>query len=132
MSVKIAIIGSRGFRDKLTVWAKLEDLKKEHTGTEGNCYMDLISGGARGVDTWAEEWADKTIYMNFKIIRPINPSEKFSYLLRNAEIVALSDKIIAFWDGKSKGTKFTIEYAKARGKEVRIIRDTEIASTKEE
>lgn len=30
----------------------------------------------------------------------------------------LADVIIAFWDGKSKGTKFTIDYALSKGKEV--------------
>ena len=32
------------------------------------------------------------------------------------------DKVLAFWDGKSRGTKQTLDYAERRGKPVKIIR----------
>ena len=60
--------------------------------------------------------------MQCQIIRPINPANKLDYLFRNVEIITLADKIIAFWDGKSKGTKFVIDYAKSRGKDVEVIK----------
>jgi len=33
----------------------------------------------------------------------------------------MCDEVLAFWNGKSRGTKFTIDYAKARGLKVNII-----------
>ena len=80
----------------------------------------IIHGGAIGAD----ELVDGFAYMagiNREVIRPISVSNKIDYLFRNVEIVAKSDKILAFWDGKSSGTKFTIDYAKSRGKEVKVI-----------
>lgn len=41
--------------------------------------------------------------------------------IRNRQIVDKSDKVIAFWDGGSKGTKSVIEYARKMKKDVRVI-----------
>jgi len=41
--------------------------------------------------------------------------------VRNKVIVDYADKIIAFWDGKSKGTLSVIEYAKKTGKPCEIV-----------
>jgi len=111
--MKIAIIGSKDFKDKEFVEKKLA---KEITETN----IAVITGGASGVDTWVEEFCKKN-YIFYEIIRPINPANKLDYLFRNIEIITLADKIIAFWDGESKGTKFVIDYAKARGKKVEVI-----------
>lgn len=45
---------------------------------------------------------------------------KAAPLIRNKLIVKNAEIIIAFWDGKSRGTKFTIDYAKRIGKEIKI------------
>lgn len=42
-------------------------------------------------------------------------------IIRNRRIVEYADRVIAFWDGKSKGTKMVIEYAEKVGKECRIV-----------
>ena len=112
--MKIAIIGSReGFTK--------EEVKKVMDNNFDYEYDRLITGGARGVDSFAIEIADKGA-KDPHIIKPINPSDKFSYLLRNVEIITEADKIIAFWDGKSRGTKFVIDYAKARNKDIEVKR----------
>ena len=64
-------------------------------------------------------------FVPFEIIRPINPANKLDYLFRNIEIITKADRIIAFWDGKSKGTKFVIDYAKARNKDIEIIKEAQ-------
>lgn len=111
--MKIAIIGSReGFTK--------EEVKKVMDDNFDYEYDRLITGGARGVDSFAIEIADKGA-KSPHVIEPINPSNKFSYLLRNVEIITEADKIIAFWDGKSRGTKFVIDYAKARNKNIEVI-----------
>jgi hypothetical protein len=40
---------------------------------------------------------------------------------RNVRIVDESDRIIAFWNGKSKGTKFTIDYSKKVNKKINVF-----------
>lgn len=43
------------------------------------------------------------------------------YIERDYKIVNLADVILAFWDGKSRGTKKTIDYALKQGKENFVI-----------
>jgi len=119
--MKIAIIGSREFKNKELVE---KTLAKELTSIIVSRYAEVITGGASGIDTWVEEFCKKN-FTPCKIIRPINPAKKIDYLFRNVEIITLADKIIVFWDGKSKGTKFVIDYAKERGKDVEIIKENE-------
>lgn len=111
--MNIAVIGSRNGFTK-------ERVKKVMDDNFDYEYDRLITGGARGVDSFAIEIADKGA-KSPEIIRPINPSDKISYLFRNIEIITKADKILAFWDGKSKGTKFVIDYVEARGKEIKVI-----------
>lgn len=120
--MNIAIIGSRTFTDKEKVETILEWYKCRHTGIDGGIHMKIITGGANGPDMFSIDWCKKQPYMQYEIIRPINPANKLDYLFRNVEIITKADKIIAFWDGKSKGTKFVIDYAKARKKDITIIR----------
>ncbi len=113
--MKIAIVGSReGFTK--------EDINKYMSKHFDFEYDRLITGGAKGVDSFAIEIADKGA-KSPHIIRPISPSSKLSYLFRNVEIITEADKIIAFWNGKSKGTKFVIDYAKARNKLIKVIKN---------
>ena len=108
--LKIAVVGSRNY-------SSLKDVEDYLNGFK--CLIPLrviqiITGGARGVDKKAEEWA-LGWGVDCEVIRPINPKDKFSYLLRNVEIISMADMVVAFWDGKSKGTKFVIDYCKTRG-----------------
>ena len=81
----------------------------------------IISGGASGVDSLAEKYADDN-RLSKLILRPnYKRYGKAAPIRRNYEMVDLSDKIIAFWDGRSRGTKATIEYAKKRQKDIEII-----------
>jgi len=112
--MKIAIVGSREIKQmdlvEETLYAKINYLD-----------VEIITGGARGVDKFAEYFA-KRIKRPCEVIRPINPANKLDYLFRNVEIITKADKIIAFWDGNSRGTKFVIDYAKARGKDIEVIK----------
>jgi len=41
--------------------------------------------------------------------------------MRNKQIVDAADEVIAFWDGKSSGTKSTIDFAQEKGIPTHII-----------
>lgn len=41
-------------------------------------------------------------------------------LVRNREIVAYADQVLAFWDGKSPGTKYVIDQCKKQKKTVTV------------
>lgn len=81
----------------------------------------IISGGANGVDTLAEQYADKKRISKL-ILRPrYDLYRRAAPLKRNDEMVEICDKVLIFWDGVSKGTKHTIEYANKIGKPIEII-----------
>lgn len=84
----------------------------------------IISGGANGVDTLAEEYADKNRLTKL-IMRPAYARYgKGAPLKRNEEMVKLADAVLVIWDGKSRGTKYTAEFAKKEGKPVTVIEAT--------
>lgn len=81
----------------------------------------IISGGAAGVDTLAEKYADKKGISKL-ILRPdYTRYGKAAPIIRNKMMVDLCDALIVIWDGKSKGTKHTIDYAQKVGKPLTII-----------
>ncbi len=81
----------------------------------------IISGGANGVDTLAERYADKHKISKL-ILRPqYRLYRRGAPLKRNDRMVELCDKALVFWDGVSRGAKYTINYAEKLGKPVEVI-----------
>ncbi|MEZ3452916.1 MAG: DUF2493 domain-containing protein [Oscillospiraceae bacterium] len=106
--MKVAVIGSRS----LTV----DDLGKYLP--EGT--TEIISGGARGVDACARNYA---IAHNIKLTEFLPEYEKYGRrapLKRNITIIENADTVLAFWDGKSNGTRFVIKKYREMGKEIKI------------
>jgi len=103
---KILVTGSREIRDKEFV----ESILEEHINKKRDI---IIHGGASGVDHWVEAWCLKNL-VTTKVVRPIFTDKKDYYLHRNAEMIGMCEEVLAIWNEKSRGTKFTIEYAKAR------------------
>lgn len=113
--LRVAVIGSRDYKDPKLVTGYLMRLLSMVPN------FLVITGGTRGVDKIAEKWCLQYT-IPCEVIRPIDEKDKKSYLFRNIEIISRCDLIYAFWDGKSRGTKFVIDYAKARGKYIKVIR----------
>ena len=111
---KYLITGSRGLTDIAPLWRKFNEILKPND--------IIIHGGAKGVDSMASSYCIEHKDIKEIIIRPIYPSKKDYYLHRNAEMVGMCDKVIAYWDGESRGTKFTINYARKRFKDVILIK----------
>ncbi len=81
----------------------------------------IVSGGALGVDTWAEQ-AAKNLGMRVEVYLPDwDKHGKSAGFIRNGEIVANSDLIAAFWDGKSRGTMDTVRKAHKAGRSVLLF-----------
>ena len=81
----------------------------------------IVSGGAKGVDTLAEKYAKKHD-LGIIVFRPrydLYPP-KLAPLKRNYTIVDNADAVIAIWDGVSRGTKFTMDYARKQGKLIHV------------
>jgi len=83
----------------------------------------IISGGASGVDTLAERYADEQKLSKY-IIRPrYELYRRNAPLVRNREMIEMADFVLVIWDGASRGTKSSIDYAKKTGKQVLVITD---------
>lgn len=107
--MKVAVIGSRGLAVD-----NLGDYLPE--GTD-----EIVSGGAKGIDTCAANFARAN---NIKLTEFLPDYKRFGRgapLKRNITIIEYADTVLAFWDGKSKGTAFVIDSAKKLGKEIRVI-----------
>ncbi len=80
----------------------------------------IISGGAFGIDRCAEVYA-KENNIPIIIVRPdYKKYGRTAPLVRNKEMVDMADLVIAIWDGRSRGTKDTIDYAIKTNKRLRI------------
>lgn len=115
MDIKLVVVGSRTFKKKKLLYSYIDKLRKKCT------VVEIISGGAKGADIFAECYA-KDNNIPFKLFKPKwNQYGNYAGLKRNIEMVLEGDKVLAFWDGKSKGTKHTIKKAILHDKLLKII-----------
>lgn len=107
--MKVAVIGSR----EITV----PDLGK-YLPSETS---EIVSGGARGVDTSARDYA---LAHGIKLTEFLPEYDKYGRsapLKRNITIIEYADIVLAFWDGSSRGTKFVIDNCKKLDVQVKIF-----------
>ncbi len=81
----------------------------------------IISGGAKGVDTLAEQYADEHGLEKIIITPNYSRYKRCAPLKRDEEMVELADAVLIIWDGVSRGTKYTLEYAKKKNKPVTVV-----------
>ena len=81
----------------------------------------IITGGASGIDNLAEKYADKHKISKLIILPDYKRYGKAAPLRRNEIMVDLADLVIVVWDGVSRGTKYTIDYATKKGKNLKIV-----------
>ena len=84
-------------------------------------YDTIVSWGAKGADTYAREFAKKKGLKMIEFFPNYEKYGKAAPLERNKLIVDECDCILAFWDGSSRGTKYTIDYAHQLGKPIKIV-----------
>lgn len=122
--MKIAVVGSRNWNDIPFLRKKLYEYFRYSKGPE----FVFISGGARGVDKDSEmiineinDCSARFVKIEKKIFKPDwDKYGKSAGFIRNKLIINEADNVLAFWDGKSKGTKHSIDLAIKAGKPVDI------------
>ena len=82
---------------------------------------EIISGGARGVDTSARDFANANGIKLTEFLPQYEMYGRRAPIIRNITIIENADLVMAFWDGNSRGTKFVIEECRKRGVPVRIF-----------
>ena len=106
--MKVAVIGSRNL--------KVDDLGKYLP----DGVTEIVSGGARGVDTCAREYARANKIKLTEFLPEYDKYGRGAPLRRNITIIEYSDLVLAFWDGSSHGTKYVIDNCKKRGVPVKV------------
>lgn len=106
--MKIAVVGSRN----------ITAVNLEKYVSEGD---EVVSGGAVGVDSCAAEYAQKN---NLKLTVFLPQYDRYGRgapIVRNKAIVDYAEKVVVFWDGRSKGTLSVIKYAEKVGKVCQVV-----------
>ena len=111
--MKLAVIGSRTFRNYSYLEKTLDEAPFQ--------IETIISGGAVGADKLSIKYA-KSRDIVWTEFLPDHKRYKHPYHHRNRLIAEACDVLIAFWDGHSTGTKYTIGYARRIGKKVHIAK----------
>lgn len=112
--MKLAVIGSRGL--------KVRDL--ERYLPEGT--TEIVSGGAKGVDTSAKEYALSHGLKLTEFLPEYDRYGRSAPLKRNITIIEYADSVIAFWDGSSRGTKYVIDNCKKSGIPCKVFVPTDM------
>ncbi len=75
----------------------------------------VVSGGATGVDTLGEQYADESGIPLTVFRADWHTHGRAAGPIRNRKMAENADALIAIWDGKSRGTKNMIETATKLG-----------------
>ena len=82
---------------------------------------EIISGGARGIDTLAEKYADEH-KLSKHILRPkYHLYKRGAPIKRNREMIEMADAVLIVWDGRSRGTQSTVRYAEKLKKTIKVV-----------
>lgn len=111
--MKLLIAGSRTISLDAEKMACLVDFLRLD---ESN--LEIVSGGAKGIDTSAEEFA-KIFNLPFKLF----PADwdnlgKRAGPVRNEQMAKYSDMLLLIWDGESRGSKSMKELMIKEGKPI--------------
>lgn len=127
--LRVIIAGSRDFDDFPKLMNSCIDILHEISAQNDDLdKIRIVSGTARGADLLGEQYAKISGYELSRFPADWDGLGKRAGYVRNAEMAkyAMAEGnygvLIAFWDGKSKGTKHMINLAEKNGLEVHIVR----------
>jgi len=112
--IKVIVCGGRDFDDYKLLENTLDRLYADKE-------IQVVSGHAAGADILGEMYAKK---FGLELKKFPAKWSKFGAMagpVRNAEMADYANHCVAFWDGKSSGTRNMIKTAKQRGLIVHIV-----------
>lgn len=112
--MKVIIAGGRCFDDYEQLCCFCDDVLRNQINIE------IVSGGARGADALGEKYALERDYNVIRFPAAWSKFGKSAGVIRNAEMANYAAILIAFWDGKSRGTRSMINLAKKEGLQVHV------------
>ena len=116
---KLIIAGGRDFTDALRLE---EELLYLANGELEHYAVSIITGMARGADKLAYEFAVRNNVVYYPFPADWDRYGKSAGYRRNEEMANAAHGLLAFWDGKSRGTSHMIDTMSEMNKPVHIIR----------
>lgn len=124
---RVIVAGSRTINDYALVGTKLNECFANWSTDQ----VEIVSGGARGVDRLGERFA-KEYNLPCKVFpADWNTYGKSAGYKRNVQMAEYATHLVAFWDGQSRGTKHMIDIAEKKGMPIRVIDATGTVLKKE-
>lgn len=130
--MKLIIAGGRDFNDFVLLVDKCLNILKNYTPKDLEIVSGRCSTGTHtfttsdGIQVYGADGLGEYLADLFKIKVTPFPADwslgKKAGIIRNKQMAEYADALIAFWDGKSRGTKNMIETAKKDGLKVRVIK----------
>ena len=112
--MKLIIAGSRTFTDYQCLCQVLAPDKARIT--------QVITGGAHGADQLGYRWAWKHVIKHQLFRAAWERFGKSAGVRRNFQMAQAGDMLLAFWDGRSAGTRHMISCMQQLGKPCVIVR----------
>lgn len=114
---RVIVAGVRDFSNYELLESKLNRILQNITDE-----IVIVCGMARGADTLGERYAKANGIRVEYYPADWNKYGKSAGYIRNEQMAKNADALIAFWDGKSKGTKNMIDLAEKYRLNIRTVR----------
>ena len=122
--MRVIVAGSRMFDDYVLLKRTMDKIFAHIKRSKTDTSIKVISGGAKGADKLGEQWAYDNM-ISYQVFRADwTKHGKVAGPIRNQEMIdgGKADALVAFWNGKSPGTKDMIRRARKHKLKVKIVR----------
>ena len=115
---KVIVAGCRDFADYELLKEKCDFYLQNQKPED----IVIVSDHASGADALGERYAQERGYETEVYPADWKTNGRAAGPIRNAQMASVAHALIAFWDGKSRGTKNMIDTATKRGLQVAVVR----------
>ncbi len=113
--MKIIIAGGRDFNEYELLKSSCDLLFRSYEDVE------IVSGTARGADSLGERYANEIGYPIKRFSADWDKFKKAAGYIRNEQMAEYADCLVAFYDGRSKGTTHMLNIAQKHNLIIHII-----------
>lgn len=111
---RVIIAGGRSFKDYHRLCSVCDYMLQNQNEVE------IVSGTAMGADRLGEKYAQEREHKIARFPARWDEFGRAAGFIRNEEMAKYAHALIAFWDGRSKGTQHMIDLAKKYNLKIKI------------
>lgn len=113
----VIVAGGRDFNNYEYLKRKLDTVLRRYDADD----VAIVSGNAKGADALGERYSKERKMRCDLFPASWDVHGKSAGYKRNEDMAEYADALVAFWDGKSKGTRHMIQLAHKHGLQVRTF-----------